>query len=109
MYQRNDNKRDKARFSVDIDGYYYYADRWQKARIYDLNLEGAGLRLSQFFVEGDIIKLKFGVDSDSIVLDAEVMNVNGPRIGIKFVQIDDFDREFIQRVINTHSKRYKIT
>lgn len=108
LYQRNNNRRDRARFSIDINGYYYYSNNWQKCRIYDLNLEGAGLRLSQFFVIGDIIKLKFGTDNEQVVVDSEVMNVNGPRIGIQFINLDDFDKEIIKKVVNSYSKRYKL-
>ena len=98
---RPDNKRKAARFAVDVDGYYFYANDWVKCRIYDLNIEGAGLRLKQFFMRNDVIKLKIGEDGDFNIIDSIVANVNGPRIGVQFVNLDEFDKEFIQRVINS--------
>ncbi|HOJ64561.1 MAG TPA: PilZ domain-containing protein [Spirochaetota bacterium] len=108
LNKRSDNRRKSARFTVDIDGYYYYGNKWQKCRIYDLNLEGAGLRLSQFFVKNDVIKLKMGTETEQFVVDAIVANVNGPRIGVQFVNMDDFDREALNKIISTHAKKYKI-
>ena len=98
---RPDNKRKAARFAVDVDGYYFYANAWVKCRIYDLNIEGAGLRLKQFFMRNDVIKLKIGEDGDFNIINSIVANVNGPRIGVQFVNLDEFDKEFIQRVINS--------
>ncbi|OHD16245.1 MAG: hypothetical protein A2086_10975 [Spirochaetes bacterium GWD1_27_9] len=106
--KRKDNKRKAARFSVDIDGYYFYSNKWSRCRIYDLSLEGAGLRLNQFFIKDDIIKLKFGSETEQFVIDAKVVNINGPRIGIIFENLDDFDRESILKIINSTSKRYKM-
>lgn len=59
-------------------------------------------------MKGDTIKLKFGTETEQSVIDATVANVNGPRIGVQFVKIDEFDRDFLKKVINTNSKRYKI-
>lgn len=113
LNKRVDNRRKSARFTVDIDGYYYYGNKWQKCRIYDLNLEGAGLRLSQFFVKDDVIKLKIGdqtqTEGEQLVIDAIVANVNGPRIGVQFVNMDDFDRESLNKIINANAKKYKIS
>ena len=106
--RRTQNRRQHTRFSVDVDGFYYFGNQWEKCRIYDLNLEGAGLRLKQYFIKGDIIKLKLDNGSEQNVFDAAVVNVNGPRIGIQFTDIDEFDRDFLRSLINAHSKRYKI-
>ncbi|HNZ26340.1 MAG TPA: PilZ domain-containing protein [Spirochaetota bacterium] len=108
LNRRTDNRRKSARFTIDVDGFYYYANKWQKCRIYDLNLEGAGLRLSQFFVKDDIIKIKFENEFEEFVIDSIVANVNGPRIGIQFVNLDEFDKEFIQKIINSNSKKFKL-
>ena len=105
MMLRSDNKRKAARFSVDVDGYYFYSNSWHKCRIYDLNVEGAGLRLNQFFIRNDVIKLKIGEDGDFNIIDSIVANVNGPRIGVQFVNLDEFDKEFIQRTINNKLKQ----
>jgi hypothetical protein len=106
--KRRDNKRKNTRFSLDIEGYYFFSNKWNKCKIYDLSLEGAGLRLNQFFMKDDIIRLKFGSESEQFVVESKVVNINGPRIGILFENLDEFDKEFIQKVINNSSKRYKI-
>lgn len=108
LSRRSDNKRKNTRFPVDVEGYYYFGEKWVKCKIYDLNLDGAGLRLNQFFVKDDIIKLKFGIDDEIGTIDSAVVNVNGPRIGVQFINVDEFDHEFIRKVINHFSKRYKI-
>ncbi|OHD39713.1 MAG: hypothetical protein A2015_07450 [Spirochaetes bacterium GWF1_31_7] len=108
LNKRSDNRRKQTRFSVDVDGFYYYGGKWVKCKIYDLNLDGAGLRLNQFFVKDDIIKLKFGIDDELNSIDSVVVNVNGPRIGVHFVNVDEFDVDFLRRVINSLSKRFKI-
>lgn len=108
MLKRSDNRRKNTRFSVDVDGSYYFGDKWTKCKIYDLNLHGAGLRLNQFFVKDDMIKLKFGIDDEVFTIDSIVVNVNGPRIGVNFINLDEFDNEFIRKVINNYSKRFKI-
>ncbi|MCG8572194.1 MAG: PilZ domain-containing protein [Spirochaetes bacterium] len=107
-YRREQNRRKNTRFSIDVDGYYYFGNQWEKCRVYDLNLEGAGLRLRQFFMKGDTIKIKISNNNEQMVLDATVANVNGPRIGIIFENLDEFDKEFLRSVINANSKRYKI-
>lgn len=111
MRKVNGNKRKRTRFTVDVDGMYYFGNQWQPCRIFDLNLEGAALLLKQFFVKGDMLKLKFSIsdDKEQKVINAEVCNVNGPRIGIKFLDVDDFDKEFLTKVINEKSKRYNIS
>lgn len=108
LERRSGNRRKNTRFEVDVDGYYYYRDKWVKCKIYDLNLNGAGLRLNQIFVRDDIIKLKFGIKDEINTFEAVVSNVNGPRIGIQFINLDDFDVSFLTQVINFHSKRFKI-
>jgi len=106
--KRKDNKRKDTRFALDIEGFYYFSNKWNKCKIYDLSIEGAGLRLNQFFVKDDIVKLKFGPETEQFVVDARIVNINGPRVGIKFENVDEFDKEFIQKIINSNSRRYKI-
>lgn len=108
LNQRADNRRKKTRYSLDVDGFYYYGEKWVKCKIYDLNLEGAGLRLNQFFIKDDIIKLKFGIDEELNIIDSIVVNVNGPRIGVHFINVDEFDKDFLRKVINEKSKSFKL-
>lgn len=106
---KKSNRRKITRFEVNIDGYYFYQDDWIKCKIYDLNINGACLWLKQFFVIGDIIKVRFGLtENESNTFNTVVANVNGPRIGIKFANLDEFDRAFINKVISANSKYFKI-
>ena len=47
-------------------------------------------------------------NNDEYDLYTVVANVNGPRIGIQFVGLDEFDRTFINKVISAKSKHFKI-
>lgn len=105
---KKSNRRKNTRFELNIDGYYLYQDDWVKCKIYDLNIGGACLWLKQFFVIGDIIKVRFGLTETEVnTFDTVVANVNGPRIGIKFINLDDFDLAFINKVINAKSKQFR--
>lgn len=106
---KNSNRRKNTRFELNVDGHYFYQENWIKCKIYDLNINGACLWLKQSFVIGDIIKLRFGANETEVnVFDTVVANVNGPRIGIQFVNLDEFDRTFINKVISAKSKYFKI-
>jgi len=71
--------------------------------IYDLSVMGAGMKLNQFFVAGDIIKLKIGLKENYRIIEAIVANVDGQRIGIRF-EVDPVMRDFIQEVMNHYNK-----
>lgn len=106
---KNSNRRKNTRFALNVDGHYFYQENWIKCKIYDLNINGACLWLKQSFVIGDIIKVRFGLaEGEENTFDTVVANVNGPRIGIQFVGLDEFDRTFINKVISTKSKHFKI-
>ncbi len=109
MQRRNENKRKNSRFNTDITAYYYFGNKWEKCKIYDLNIDGAGIRLSQFMVKGDPLKIRIDTETDQSIFDASVVNVNGPRIGVLFQSIDEVGKDFLTRIINGYSKRYKIT
>lgn len=107
IYKKKD-KRKNTRFAIDIEGYYYFLFDWNKCRIYDLSIDGAGLRMNQSFVKDDMIKLKFGSQSEQIVVDAKITNINGPRIGIKFENLFDFDYDRIFKIIGNNSKLHRL-
>ncbi len=109
LQRRAENKRKATRFNTDLTAYYYFGNKWEKCKIYDLNIEGAGLRLSQFLIKGDPLKVRIDTETDQAVFDASVVNVNGPRIGVIFQNISELDRDFLTKIINGYTKRYKIT
>jgi hypothetical protein len=103
MLENSLSKRRAPRTKVDIEGFYNYNDRWDPCMIYDLSVMGAGMKLNQFFVPGDIIKLKIGLKENFRVIEAIVANVDGQRIGIRF-EVDPVMRDFIQEVMNHYNK-----
>lgn len=97
------SKRRAARKKVDIDGYYNYADQWYPCKIYDLSVAGAGLKLTQVFIPGDVIRLKIGLKDNYRIVESIVANVDGQRVGIRF-DLDPIMRDFLQDVMNSYHK-----
>ncbi|NNM66894.1 MAG: PilZ domain-containing protein [Spirochaetales bacterium] len=102
----NSNRR-APRKKVDIEGWYNYSDNWYPCKIYDLSVSGAGLKINQFFISGDIIRLKFGVREDFRIVEAIVVNANGTRIGVRF-DVDPTMKDFIQEVMSSYHKATNI-
>ena len=101
------SRRKKPRFPINIDGYYLQDKIWEECKIYDLNLEGAGLNLKKKSNLNEIIKIKFKKSGD-YVFEAKVINLKTKGIGIKFINLYDDDIEYLTKIINSHSNRYKI-
>lgn len=97
------SKRQALRKTVDIDGFYNFAETWYPCRIYDLSVSGAGLRINQVFYPGDTIKLKLGIRENYRIIEATVVNVVGTRIGVRF-DVDPVTKDFINDVMNSVSK-----
>ena len=95
--------RSNARSKVDIGGFYSYSAQWFPCTLHDLSTVGAGLKLNQTFVPGDIIRLKFGFRDDMRVVEATVVNVNGTRIGVRF-SVDPLTQDFLKSVISAFQK-----
>jgi hypothetical protein len=95
--------RDNTRSRVEIEGFYQYSTQWYPCTLKDLSTGGAGLKLQQIFVPGDIIRLKFGLRDDQRVVEATVANVNGTRIGVKF-SVDPLTQDFLKSVIAAFSR-----
>jgi len=90
--------RRAARGKMEIEGSYGYSSHWFPCVLQDLSTEGAGLKINQTFVPGDLIRLKFGFTHDQRVVEARVVNVSGTRIGVQFV-VDSVTQEFVKSVI----------
>jgi hypothetical protein len=90
--------RNSARTKVSIEGFYNFSARWFPCTLQDLSTEGAGLKINQNFVPGDLIQLKFGFRGEERVFETTVVNVNGTRIGVHF-SVDALTREFLQNLI----------
>lgn len=101
------NRRQRPRFVLTIDGYYYNNNKWEKCRIHNLNLEGAGINLHNSFSIGDTIKIKLD-ESDKHIFETMVVNFDSRRIGIKFTKLGKTDIDFLKKIINDYSDRYKI-
>lgn len=95
--------RNTARSKVDIEGFYHYATQWYPCTLHDLSTDGAGLKINQIFVPGDIIRLRFGFRDDHRVVESTVVNVNGTRIGVRF-SIDPITQDFVKSVISAFQK-----
>jgi hypothetical protein len=95
--------RNSARSKVEIAGFYNYSAQWFPCTLHDLSTEGAGLKINQIFVSGDIIRLKFGFRDDQRVVEATVVNVNGTRIGVAFA-IDRLTQDFVKSVIQAYQR-----
>ena len=104
-------KRASARSKVEIEAYYNYSSQWYPCVLHDLSTGGAGLKLHQIFIPGDVIRLKFGLRDDQRVVEATVVNVNGTRIGVRF-GVDPLTAIFLNNVISafqrpTNFRRHK--
>lgn len=95
--------RSSARSRVDIGGQYSYSSHWFPCHFQDLSTEGAGLKLNQTFIPGDVIRLKFGFRDDQRVVESTVANVNGTRVGVRFT-VDPQTRTFVQTVMTAFQK-----
>ena len=95
--------RNSTRSKVEIAGFYNYSAQWFPCTLHDLSTEGAGLKINQIFVSGDIIRLKFGFRDDQRVVEATVVNVNGTRIGVAF-SIDRLTQDFVKSVIQAYQR-----
>jgi len=103
----NFKTRNAARSVVDIAGYYNYSSQWYPCILYDLSTSGAGLKINQLFIPGDIIRLRFGFKDDQRVVEATVANVNGTRIGVRFA-VDSVTLDFLSSVIQTFHRPTKL-
>lgn len=107
-------RRKNPRFSVDLKGFYFYKNEWIECKIYDLNLEGAGLNAGNNFEVNENIKIKFDTDilpinnPEDNSIKAVVVNKFGTRIGIKFINIKKQDKDYLSKIINNFSNRYII-
>ena len=102
-----DGKRNNRKFPrdiVDMDGYYLFSSTWNKCRIYDISPGGACLRIQQFFLKNDIIKLRL-LEEVEFVIKCKVVNINGTRVGIHFEDLTEEDERKITRIIRDYRKK----
>ncbi len=97
-------RRKNMRISLDIEAHYKYGGEWQKCQLFDLSIEGAGLRVHQSFVRGDNIILRLIHNKEEIILNTTILNTYGTRIGIKFNEITDSHQNFINKMMSTLRK-----
>ncbi|MEI8096161.1 MAG: PilZ domain-containing protein [Spirochaetales bacterium] len=95
--------RNMPRSKVSLSGFYQYSNEWFPCTFYDLSNHGAGLKINQFFLPGDAIALKFGLNSDQQVVRATVANVNGTRIGTRF-QLEETTQQFLDHILGAFKR-----
>jgi PilZ domain len=95
--------RKSARSKLSLEGFYHFSSHWFPCTLHDLSVEGAGLKINQIFVPGDIIRLKLLFRNEEKTFEATVVNVNGTRIGVGF-SVEPLTQEFLKAVIQAHQR-----
>ncbi|MCG8571709.1 MAG: PilZ domain-containing protein [Spirochaetes bacterium] len=105
----NDNRRREMRFPIRKfqNKYQLYftfplKKQWQECELYDFCLSGAAVRISQIILPGDILYFKLRTEDKMFIFKTRVANTNGIRIGVEFVQLDDSQHQFIEKVIHRY-------
>ena len=91
-------QRESRRTPVDIEASYSFSGKWYPCVLHDLTTGGAGLKINQFFLVGDVIQIRLAFEGQQRVLEAEVANVSGNRIGVKFAT-DSTTSGFLKAVV----------
>ena len=76
--------RKRVRVRVDVEAFYRFSSQWYPCVLRDLTAAGAGLKINQIFVPGDVLRVRFGASDQDWVVESTVAHVNGNRIGVKF-------------------------
>jgi hypothetical protein len=77
-----------------------YSINWIKCDLYDISENGIGLKINQTMLPGDYIKIKVETLKDEQIVDALINNVNGQRIGAKFINMNISQNYFLSRTIS---------
>ena len=77
-----------------------YSINWIKCDLYDISESGISLKINQTMLPGDNIKLKIVTIKDEQIVDAVINNVNGQRIGAKFINMNISLNYFLSRTIS---------
>lgn len=86
----------KLFYSLNNNNTYYPCE------IYDFSKEGAGLRLSQYIEVDDVIYLFIQDNSEQFKFKSLVVNSSGLRVGVSFLDLDEFQVTLIDDVINRY-------
>ena len=97
------HNRNSARSRIDIPGFYNYSSQWYPCVLKDLSVDGAGLKMSQTFIAGDVIRLKIPFREEHRIVEATVANANVTRIGVRF-SADLATQEFIRSIIQAYQR-----
>lgn len=104
----NESIRKKPRFDINLDAYYQLDTIWKNCHIIDINLEGAGVAVSDFFQAMDSLVLKIPFEGEEYIFQCEVVYVKNFKVGVVFKNISEDDLLFIKKLINKKVKRFKI-
>jgi c-di-GMP-binding flagellar brake protein YcgR len=79
-------------------------DDWVDCELYDISLSGLSLRVKQCLVKNELIKIKIIIDKNRYIYNAQIKNVNGQRVGVKYLDITDSNKRSINTIINNELK-----
>ena len=96
------NRRKYSRAVVNVEADYSiskrrlknkYEDDWVNCELYDISQNGLSLRVKQILVKDEPIKIRITFEKKMYIFDALIMNVNGQRIGVKYYDLKDSNKE----------------
>lgn len=93
---------------MDLDAHYCHegtADDWTRCLVYNINLEGIGIKLNQAIAISDRLRVRLESRGETRKFQTVVVGVNGQRISLCFVDVDEDSRAFLQGVIHHHTGR----
>ena len=78
---------------------------WIGCELYDISQNGLSLRVKKCLVKNELIKIKILAEKKKYIYNAVIMNVNGQRIGVKYINISDEHKNCIKILINNELKK----
>lgn len=95
--------RSSLRSRLDLEVYYHYSSDWFPCILKDLSVTGAGLKMGATFLNGDKIRLKIVFRNQERVVEAVIVNANGTRFGVRFVEHPD-QLDFLDTIVQAYQR-----
>ena len=97
------NRRKRTRFTINIEALYLSISRrsnadWMRCTIYNFNYVGVGIRSNQVLVVNDKLLLKIGGNAEANTFEMIVVGVNGQKIGLKFLRINENQEKLLTKL-----------
>ncbi len=102
------NRRKQIRASININVSYSTSkirvrnkldDCWINCELYDISESGLSLRVKQCLVLNEPIKIKIMIEKKRYIYNALIKNVNAQRIGVKYLELGDGQKDSIKTLI----------